>query len=91
MFERVRRTVLERLPGLVPMRRRLVDVPLGLDHTYWIEDPNFDVDFHVRHLAVPRPVTTGSWPNSFARLHSRPLDRSMPLWELYVTKGCKAA
>src|SRR3954466_5344009 len=42
-------------PPPPPLRRRLVSVPLGLDHPYWIEDPDFDLDFHIRESAVPPP------------------------------------
>ncbi|MFL5975610.1 MAG: wax ester/triacylglycerol synthase domain-containing protein, partial [Solirubrobacterales bacterium] len=45
----------ERLHLLEPLRRRLAEVPLGLDHPFWINDPNFDLEFHVRHTAVPPP------------------------------------
>ena len=72
----------------VPMlRRRLVEVPGNLDFPYWIEDPDFDVEFHVRHIALPKP---GDWRQFFiqlARLHSRQLDFSRPLWEIYVIEG----
>jgi diacylglycerol O-acyltransferase / wax synthase len=44
-----------RLHLLPPLRRRLVDVPLGLDLPYWIDDPDFDLDFHIRESAVPPP------------------------------------
>ena len=60
-------------------RRRLVQVPLGFDHPYWIEDPDFDLEFHVRHIALPKP---GDWRQlciQVARLHARPLDRGKPL------------
>ena len=40
---------------LAPLRRRLVEVPLGLDHPYWIDDPNFDLDFHIREIHLARP------------------------------------
>ena len=59
-----------RLTGLIesrlhlapPFRRRLTEVPFGLDQPYWIEDPDFDIEFHVRELALPARVTTISWP-----------------------------
>lgn len=68
-------------------RRRLVEVPFNLDHPYWIEDPDFDIEFHVRHIALPQP---GDWRQLLiqaARLQSRPIDRSRPLWEAYVIEG----
>ncbi len=62
-------------------------MPLSLDRPYWLEDPSFDVEFHVRHVALPHP---GDWRQlciQVARIHSRPLDRSKPLWEAYVIEG----
>jgi diacylglycerol O-acyltransferase / wax synthase len=73
---------------LVPLlRRRLVDVPLGLDQPYWIEDPDFDIEFHVRELALPSPGSDRQLAEQAARLHARPLDRSRPLWEIYLIYG----
>jgi diacylglycerol O-acyltransferase / wax synthase len=68
-------------------RERLTYVPLNLDHPYWIEDPDFDLEFHVRHIALPHP---GDWRQlciQAARLHSRALDHDHPLWEIYVIEG----
>jgi diacylglycerol O-acyltransferase / wax synthase len=68
-------------------RERLAYVPLNLDHPYWIEDPDFDLEFHVRHIALPKP---GDWRQlciQAARLHSRALDHNHPLWEIYVIEG----
>ena len=76
-----------RLPLIPLFRRRLVTVPLGLDHPYWIEDPDFDIEFHVRELALPAPGNDKQLSDQVARLHARPLDRSRPLWELYLITG----
>jgi diacylglycerol O-acyltransferase len=68
-------------------RRRLVTVPFALDRPYWIEEPDIDVEFHVRHIALPRP---GDWRQlaiQVARLHSRRLDFTKPPWEVYVIEG----
>jgi len=68
-------------------RRRLVEVPMGLDYPYWVEADDFDLEFHVRHIALPQP---GDWRQlciQVARLHARILDRSRPLWEAYVIEG----
>ena len=70
-----------------PFRRRLVEVPLGLDLPYWIDDPGFDIDFHVRHHAVAPPGTPEQLAETVSRIVARPLDRSRPLWELYVIEG----
>jgi diacylglycerol O-acyltransferase len=76
-----------RLDAAPVFRRRLVTVPFDLDRPYWIEDEHVDVEFHVRHIALPQP---GDWRQlciQVARIHSRPLDRSKPLWEAYVIEG----
>jgi diacylglycerol O-acyltransferase / wax synthase len=86
-LEATKQIILERIDQLAPFRRRLVEVPLGLDLPYWIEDPNFDIDFHVRHHAVPPPGTAEQLAEVISRIVARPLDRSRPLWELYVIEG----
>jgi diacylglycerol O-acyltransferase len=79
--------IAHRLP-LVPLfRQRLVEVPFGLDQAYWIDDPDFDIEFHVRELALPRPGNDRQLSDQVARLHARPLDRGHPLWELYLISG----
>ena len=72
---------------LEPMRRRLVEVPFGLDHPYWIDDPHFDLDFHVRQLNLARPGRPDQLADQVARIVGRPMDRSRPLWEIYVIDG----
>jgi diacylglycerol O-acyltransferase / wax synthase len=86
-LEDLRRVVAARLPRLPPLRWKLVPVPLGLDHPYWIEDPDFDLDFHVRESAVPPPGTDRQLAETASRMFARPLDRSRPLWELYLIHG----
>jgi diacylglycerol O-acyltransferase / wax synthase len=80
----------ERLHMLPPFKWRLVEVPFGLDYPYWIEDEEFDLDFHVRELALPAPGTEAQLAEQVARIFSRPLDRSRPLWELYVIHGLES-
>lgn len=68
-------------------RQKLVRLPYDFDHPYWIEDPEFDLEFHVRHIALPHP---GDWRQlciQVARIHARPLDLNKPLWEMYVIEG----
>ena len=77
----------ERLPLLPPMRWRLAEVPFGLDYPYWVDDPDFDLDFHVRELALPPPGTDEKLAEQVARIVARPLDRARPLWELYLIHG----
>ena len=68
-------------------RRRLVAARFGLDRPYWIDDAEIDIEYHVRHIALPHP---GDWRQlmiQVARLHSRPLDMTKPLWEAYIIEG----
>ena len=80
----------ERLPQLPPFRWRLAEVPFGLDHPYWVDDTDFDLDYHVREIALPRPGSDAQLAAQVARIHSRPLDRSRPLWELYLIEGLES-
>src|SRR3954464_1201509 len=77
----------ERRPLLPPLRWRLVEVPFGLDYPYWIDDGDFDLDFHVRELALPPGGDKENLAEQVARIVSRPLDRSRPLWEIYLIHG----
>jgi len=81
------RLVSERIHLLAPFRWRLAPVPLDIDLPYWIEDPDFDLDFHIRESAVPPPATREQVARTVARIVSRPLDRAHPLWELYLLHG----
>ena len=77
----------ERIHLARTFRQKMVQVPMNLDHPYWVEDKDFDLEFHVRHIALPKP---GDWRQLCilaARLHSRMLDLSRPLWETYVIEG----
>jgi diacylglycerol O-acyltransferase / wax synthase len=81
------RLVGERLHLLPVFRWRLAEVPLSLDLPYWIEDPDFDLDFHIRESAVPPPGNDDRLAEVVARIFARPLDRRRPLWELYLIHG----
>src|SRR3954463_7140474 len=64
----------DRLHLLPPLRWRLVEVPFNADYPYWVDDPDFDLDFHIRELALPAPGDEQQLAEQVARLHSRPLD-----------------
>ncbi|MGH3522642.1 MAG: WS/DGAT/MGAT family O-acyltransferase, partial [Mycobacterium sp.] len=64
-----------------------VGVPFGLDHPYWVFDPAFDLDFHVRELHLARPGLVDQLAEQVCRIVARPMDRSRPLWEVYVIDG----
>jgi diacylglycerol O-acyltransferase / wax synthase len=84
----VQNMIAERLPLLPPFRWRLKQVPLALDYPYWIDDPDFDLEYHVRELALP-PPTDAKLGEQVARIFARPLDRARPLWELYLIHGLR--
>lgn len=86
-YHEIRELIESRLHLVPQFRRRLVEVPLGLDHPYWIEDPDFDLDFHLRHIAVPPPGDRGQLAELAVRIAARHLDRTRPLWEMYVIEG----
>ncbi|MBP6381963.1 MAG: wax ester/triacylglycerol synthase family O-acyltransferase, partial [Pseudomonadales bacterium] len=76
-----------RLRRTPQFRARLQQVPGGIDRPYWIIDEDFDLEFHVRHIALPAP---GDWRQlciQVARLHARALDFSRPLWEAWIIEG----
>lgn len=86
-FKDILQNIERRLHRSPIFRRKLATVPMSLDQPYWIDDEHFDLEFHVRHIALPKP---GDWRQlciQVARLHSRPLDLSRPLWEIYVIEG----
>jgi WS/DGAT/MGAT family acyltransferase len=86
-FKDILRHFGQRLDQSKAFRRRLVGAPHDIDRPYWIEDPDLDLEFHIRHIALPEP---GDWRQlmiQVARIHSRPLDRTRPLWEAYVIEG----
>lgn len=74
-----------------PMRRRLAEVPFGLDHPWWVQDAEtFDLSFHVRALNLAKPGMVDQLAEQVARIHGRPMDRSRPLWEAYVIDGLES-
>jgi len=77
----------ERLPLLSPMRRKLVEVPFHLDYPYWADDPDLDLDEHIRRVTLRPPADDEQLAELVAELTARPLDRSRPLWRLYVIDG----
>ncbi|WP_421121638.1 wax ester/triacylglycerol synthase domain-containing protein [Aquihabitans daechungensis] len=86
-LERVREVYGQRLHLAPPFRRKLATVPFGLHHPLWIEDPDFDIDFHVRSTALPSPGSDEQLATLVGRLVAQPLDRTRPLWEVWVIEG----
>ncbi len=82
------RTLLERkLPLLPRYRQKLRFVPGNLAHPVWVDDPDFDLDYHLRHTALPPPGGETELDNLMGRLMSQELDRDRPLWEGWVVEG----
>ncbi|MFN2590122.1 MAG: wax ester/triacylglycerol synthase family O-acyltransferase, partial [Actinomycetota bacterium] len=86
-FHKVKEFHQTRLHLVPPYRHKLAPVPLNLDHPYWVEDENFDLDYHVRRIGCPAPGTEEQLAEIAADIAGRPLDRTRPLWEVWVVEG----
>ncbi|MFO1271271.1 MAG: wax ester/triacylglycerol synthase family O-acyltransferase [Rubrivivax sp.] len=86
-FKSILAHVERRLHGAPLFRQRLQRVPLGLDHPYWVDDENFDLEYHVRHIALPKPGDWRQFCIQVSRIHARALDLGRPRWEMYVIEG----
>ena len=83
----VRSLIADRLPRVPPFRKRMVAVPFGLQHPALVDDPDFDLDYHVRRVCLPPPGGLDELAALVADVASRPLDRGRPLWEFHVVEG----
>jgi len=80
--------LLEAKLHLIPRyRQRVRSVPLELGRPVWVDDPHFDLGYHVRRTALPRPGDDGVLCDLMARLMGQPLDRNRPLWEAWLVEG----
>jgi diacylglycerol O-acyltransferase len=86
-FEKLRDLVSSRLELAPIFRRRLAEVPLRLGHPYWVGDPTFDIDYHIRRSALPAPGGVDELAQFVGDVCSRQLDRTKPLWEMYIVEG----
>jgi WS/DGAT/MGAT family acyltransferase len=78
------RVLSERIHLIPPLRRRLLPSPAGIDHPLWIEDPDFDLHAHVRQAPVQGPLSWAELERFTGDVAGRPLDRSRPLWEMWL-------
>ncbi|HXV94331.1 MAG TPA: wax ester/triacylglycerol synthase family O-acyltransferase [Pseudonocardia sp.] len=81
------RLIGDRLGSVPRYRQKIREVPGGLGLPVWVDDPAFDLDYHVRRSALPAPGTDAQLRELVGRLQGRPLDRARPLWEIYVVEG----
>ena len=81
------RLISARIAFVPRYRQRIRWVPGRLANPVWVDDEDFDVTYHVRRSALPRPGTDAQLAELVARVQSRPLDRSRPLWEMYLVEG----
>jgi WS/DGAT/MGAT family acyltransferase len=86
-FDRIRQMLLERHPLMPAMSRKLVVPPLNFGRPHWIKDPDFDIDYHLRRIAVPAPGGDHELAELAGDISSRPLDRAHPLWEMWVVEN----
>jgi diacylglycerol O-acyltransferase / wax synthase len=86
-FEAVRDLIQARLPRIPMFTQRLIQVPFRLHHPVLVEDPDFDIDFHVRRMAAPAPGTMRELCDLAGDFVGRPLDRSRPMWQIWVVEG----
>ncbi len=86
-FERVADVLRTRIPTLDPFRRRLMPVPLGLDHPRWVDDPDFDLANHLHRVALPAPGGEAEFSAAVAEVMGRPLTPEQPPWEMHLVEG----
>src|SRR5207237_8465645 len=86
-FEKVRALIERRLRLIPQFTRRLATVPFNLHHPVWVEDPDFDLDYHLRRIAAPAPGSYHELADLAGDIAGRPLDRSRPLCEIYSAGG----
>jgi diacylglycerol O-acyltransferase len=83
LVKRATESFLHRVPRY---RQRLHEIPV-FNHAVWVDDPHFDLDYHVRHTALPRPGSLQQLKSLVARVMAQPLDRKRPLWETWIVEG----
>lgn len=86
-YETLLATVEQRLPQIPRYRQKIREVKMGLARPVWIDDRDFDITYHVRRSALPSPGSDEQLHELIARLAARPLDKSRPLWEMYLVEG----
>jgi diacylglycerol O-acyltransferase / wax synthase len=86
-YDRLLRVISQRIGQVPRYRQKVRHIPGGLARPVWVDDESFDLSYHVRRSALPRPGTDQALNDLIARLMSRPLDHTRPLWEMYLVEG----
>ena len=86
-YDRLVRLLEERISLVPRYRQKMRAIPAHLANPVWVDDPNFDITYHVRRSALPRPGTQAQLLEFCARIQSWLLDRTRPLWEMYLVEG----
>ncbi len=89
-FEDVKAHVASRMHLADVFTRKLALMPFDMSDPVWVDDDDIDLDYHVRHITLPKPGTNRQLQQYVARLHSSLLDRSRPLWEFFIIDGLKS-
>ncbi len=86
-FEKFKATIQSRIHMIPKLRQRLVYVPMSIDYPYWVDDPHFDIDMHIQHIALPKPGNWKTLRKVASQIFSEPLDQSRPLWSFTFVEG----
>ena len=86
-FETFKKIIQSRIHKIPKLRKRLVYVPMSIDYPYWVDDPNFDIDLHINHIALPKPGDWKQLRSVASKIFSEPLDQSRPLWSFTFVEG----
>ncbi len=86
-YDALLETIERRLPQIPRYRQKVREITLGLARPVWVDDPDFDITYHVRRSALPSPGSDSQLHELVSRLAGRPLDRTRPLWEMYLIEG----
>ena len=86
-FEKFKATIHSRLHMIPKLRKRLLYVPFSIDYPYWVDDPNFNIDMHIDHIALPEPGNWKTLRKIASQIFSKPLDQSRPLWSFTFVEG----
>ncbi|MEN0006594.1 MAG: wax ester/triacylglycerol synthase domain-containing protein, partial [Bacteroidota bacterium] len=86
-FEKFKATIHSRIHMIPKLRQRLVYVPFSIDYPYWVDDPHFDIDMHIHHIALPKPGDWKALRKIASQVFSEPLNQTRPLWSFTFVEG----